>query len=117
MKRRDYSDYFQDIMDSINAVEEFMREIQYEDFKKDKKTIFAVIRGIEVIGEASKNIPKTIRSRYPEIPWNDMTDMRNKLIHEYFGVDIDVLWKTVQQDLPELKVLILKVVDELKDMK
>lgn len=117
MKRRDYSDYFQDIMDSINAVEEFMREIQYEDFKKDKKTIFAVIRGIEVIGEASKNIPKTIRSRYPQIPWNDMTDMRNKLIHEYFGVDIDVLWKTVQQDLPELKVLVLKVVDELKDTK
>ena len=68
MKRRDYSDYLQDIMDSISAVEEFMREIQYEDFKKDKKTIFAVIRGIEIIGEASKNIPKTIRSRYPEIP-------------------------------------------------
>lgn len=58
MKKRDYSDYLQDIMDSINAVDEFMRGIQYEDFKKDRKTIFAVIRGIEVIGEASKNIPR-----------------------------------------------------------
>lgn len=87
------------------------------DFKKERKTLFAVIRGIGVIGEATKNIPRTIRSRYPEIPWNDMAGMRDKLIHEYFGVDIDVLWKTVQQDLPKLKVLILKVVDELKGEK
>lgn len=117
MKKRDYIDYLQDIMDSINAVEEFVKGMEYVDFKKERKTLFAVIRGIEVIGEATKNIPRTIRSRYPEIPWNDMAGMRDKLIHEYFGVDIDVLWKTVQQDLPKLKVLILKVVDELKGEK
>lgn len=117
MKKRDYSDYLQDIMDSVNAVEEFIKGIEYEDFKKDRKTIFAIIRGIEVIGEASKNIPKTIRSKYPEIPWKDMTGMRDKLIHEYFGVDIDTLWKTIQQDLPQLKILVLKVMEELKGEK
>jgi len=117
MKKRDYSDYLQDIMDSINAVEEFVKGMKYEDFKKDRKTIFAIIRGIEVIGEASKNIPRTIRSKYPEIPWEDMAGMRDKLIHEYFGVDIDILWKTIQQDLPQLKILVLKVVEELKGEK
>lgn len=117
MKKRDYSDYLQDIMDSINAVEEFVKGMDYEDFKKDRKTIFAIIRGIEVIGEASKNIPRTIRSKYPEIPWEDMAGMRDKLIHEYFGVDIDILWKTIQQDLPQLKIFVLKVIEELKGEK
>lgn len=115
MKKRDYMDYFHDILDSIIAVEEFVEGMSFEDFKKDRKSVFAVIRGIEVIGEATKNIPRAIRNKYPEIPWKDMAGMRDKLIHEYFGVDLDVLWKTVHQDASQLKVLISKVIEELKD--
>lgn len=115
MKKRDYVDYFHDILDSIIAVKEFVEGMSFEDFKKDRKSVFAVIRGIEVIGEATKNIPRAIRNKYPEIPWKDMAGMRDKLIHEYFGVDLDVLWKTVHQNVPQLRVLISKAIEELKD--
>jgi len=70
----------------------------FEDFAKDKKTINAVIRSIEVIGEATKNIPKTIRDKYLSIPWKKMAGMRDKMIREYFGVDIKILWKTIKKD-------------------
>jgi len=92
---REYGDYIQDIMDSIDAIEEFVKDIEYDDFEDDKKTVFAVTRAIEIIGEATKKIPVSLRNKYPQIPWKDMAGMRDKLIHEYFGVDVDVLWKTV----------------------
>jgi len=115
MRKRVYWDYVKDISDSIKDAEEFVKDYTFEDFKNDKKTIYAVIRAIEVIGEAAKKIPGSIRSKYPDIPWKDMAGMRDKLIHEYFGVDVEVLWKTVQQDLPTLKVLISDVMKELED--
>ncbi len=115
MRKRVYWDYVKDISDSIEHAEEFVEGYGLEDFKKDRKTLYAVIRAIEIIGEASKKIPKSVRAKYPDIPWKDMAGMRDKLIHEYFGVDVEVLWKTVQQDLPTLKVLISRALDELGD--
>ena len=106
MKKREYGDYLEDISDSINAIEEFVKGMEFEDFTKDRKTIFAVVRCIEIIGEATKNIPKSIKSRYPEIPWKDMAGMRDKVIHEYFGVDWKVVWKTIKEDIPPIKPLI-----------
>jgi len=105
MKRRDYRDYLQDILDSIKDIESFIENMDSEDFTKDKKTINAVIRSIEVIGEATKNIPKSIRDKYPSVPWKKMAGMRDRMIHEYFGVDIEILWKTVKEDIPSLKPL------------
>ncbi len=91
MRKRVYSDYVQDILDSIADVEEFVGDLSFEDFKKDKRTLYAVIRGIEIIGEAAKKIPTSIRDMYTDIPWKDMAGMRDKLIHDYFGVDAKVL--------------------------
>ncbi|MFH1539237.1 MAG: DUF86 domain-containing protein [bacterium] len=91
MKEREFGDYVQDIFDSITAAEEFVEGLEFKDFKKDRKTVFAVIRAIEVIGEATKNLPESFRKKYPEIPWKDMAGMRDKLIHEYFGVDVEIL--------------------------
>jgi uncharacterized protein with HEPN domain len=114
MKNREYGDYIEDISDSIDAIEEFVKEMNFEDFKKDRKTIFAVVRCIEVIGEATKHIPKSIRNRYPGIPWKDLAGMRDKVIHEYFGVDFKVVWETATRHLPEIKPLIQKVMEDME---
>jgi len=98
---------------SIQDVEEFITGITFEDFLKDKKTIKAVIRSLEVLGEASKKIPDEVRNRYPRIPWKRMAGMRDKLIHEYFGVDLEIVWNVAKKELPPVKSSIEKLVREI----
>jgi len=100
----------EDIRDSLDLIAEYVRELDYESWQNDQKTIDAVIRNIEIIGEAASHVPENIQERYADVPWHQMKGMRNILIHEYFGVDIDVLWRTVQEDLPSLKIKIQKVI-------
>ena len=85
--KREIGDYLQDVIDAMNKGMEFVEDIEYENFIRDDKTIFAVIRAIEIIGEAIKNIPEDVRDEYPEIPWREMAGMRDKLIHGYVGVN------------------------------
>lgn len=85
------------------------RDLDYESWKKDQKTIDAVIRNMGIIGEAASHVPENIQERYSDVPWHQMKGMRNILAHEYFGVDLDVLWRTVQEDLPLLKIKIQQV--------
>ncbi len=113
MRKRDYRDYLQDIIDSINDIESFTKNMTYEDFTKDRKTINAIIRSIEVIGEAAKKIPKSIRDKHPDVPWKKMAGMRDKMIHEYFGMDVGILWKVVKENIPPLKPLIEDVLKSL----
>ena len=110
MKKREYKDYIQDILDSINDIKTFVREINFEQFKNDKKTINAVVRSIEIIGEAAKKIPEALKNKYPDIPWKKMTGMRDKLIHEYFGIDIEILWKTAKENISGLEKQIKRLI-------
>ncbi|MEW5761429.1 MAG: DUF86 domain-containing protein [Candidatus Thermoplasmatota archaeon] len=113
MKKRDYRDYINDIINSINDTVSFTENMTFSDFVKDRKTINAVIRSIEVIGEATKNIPIYIKDKYPSVPWKKMAGMRDKMIHEYFGIDIEILWKTAKEVIPQLKPLAQKVLRDL----
>ncbi|WP_017315732.1 HepT-like ribonuclease domain-containing protein [Mastigocladopsis repens] len=80
-------------------------------FSQNLEKVFAVSKAIEIIGEAVKRIPDSVRSKYPDIPWKDIARMRDKLIHNYFNTDVEIIWKAVQVDLPQLKMMISIVVD------
>jgi uncharacterized protein with HEPN domain len=100
---RDYINFLEDISDGIAKVEQFIHGVTFEQFAKDDKTFFAVIRALEIIGEATKSIPSEVKEIHADIPWRELAGMRDKLIHQYFGVDVRVVWKTAKEDLPKLK--------------
>lgn len=110
--KREFTDYLQDILDAIEKVEGFTQGMDYEQFAADDKTVFAVIRALEIIGEASKKIPKSVKDKYPSVPWREIAGIRDKLIHGYFGVNIAVIWKTVEQDIPDLRPSIVKIIKD-----
>jgi len=110
---RALSDYLQDIVDAAFQAESFVRGMDFNTFRADTRTLWATIRAIEIIGEAAKNIPDSVRVRYPAIPWRAMAGMRDKLIHAYASVDSEVVWKTVREDVPALRAAIATVVEDL----
>jgi uncharacterized protein with HEPN domain len=103
---RDFQVYVEDIIDAINSIDQYTKAMTYEQFVNDRKTVDAVIRNFEVIGEATKHVPAAVRQKYPKVPWRDMAGMRDKLIHGYFGVQLDVVWKTIKERLPEVQPLV-----------
>ena len=112
---RDYSLYLEDILGAIKAIEGFVKGMEYEDFEADDKTSSAVINKLEIIGEAAKKIPGSIKSQYANVPWRDIEGMRNKLIHEYFGVVLSVVWETIKEDLPALRDAINIIAKETQE--
>ncbi len=115
MPKRDYILYLDDIIEATRKIEKYTKELTFNEFAEDSKVVDAVIRNFEIIGEASKNISTEIKKKYSNIPWKIMSGMRDKLIHEYFGVNKKVLWKTIKEDLPGVKPLITKVRKETKE--
>ena len=115
--KREFSDYINDMYDAINKIQIFSKNMNFEEFISDDKTIYAVIRCFEIIGEATKKIPKIVKEKYTTVPWQEISGIRDKLIHEYFGVNLEVVWKTILEDLPELKINIEKIVDEMNQIK
>lgn len=95
--RRAYILFIKDILECIEKIEEFTMDMDFEEFMKDDKTKSAVVRKLEIIGEATKNIPKNIRQRNKELPWTDMAKMRDKIAHFYFGIDYEIVWKVIKE--------------------
>jgi uncharacterized protein with HEPN domain len=108
-KGREVGDYLDDIRNAIAEVKEFTSGMNYEDFAADKKTVNAVIRSLEVLGEATTHIPASFRKKHPDIPWTKMAGMRDVLIHDYMGVDLRTVWNVISARLPELVSLFEKV--------
>lgn len=98
--------FIEHILLCIDKIQQYTKNLTPQDFNNDELIQDAVIRNIEIIGEATKKISKHLKSQYHEIPWKEMSGMRDKLIHDYFGVDVDVVWQTVKEDIPYLKSLI-----------
>lgn len=106
--------YLKDILEYMGRAERYIGSLNLEGFLKDNKACDAVIRCIEVIGEATKNIPDRIREKYPSIPWRDIAGMRDKIIHGYFTVDFETVWLVVKEEIPQLKPMITRVANDLK---
>ncbi len=112
--KRDPLLYLDDVLEAIQRIEEYSRHPDYSSFKNDKQAVDAIIRNFEVMGEAAKKMPVALRNKHPDIPWIEMAGMRDKLIHEYFGVNTQILWKTVKDDLPKLKSQVVTLSQELQ---
>jgi uncharacterized protein with HEPN domain len=113
--KREVGDYIQDVIEAMAKCEGFIEGLTFEEFIRDDKTVFAVIRAIEVIGEAVKNIPDDIKSKYVEIPWKNIAGMRDKLIHGYFGTDLVRVWNTAKEEMPPLKPFFEKMIKDLEE--
>ncbi|HSX37732.1 MAG TPA: DUF86 domain-containing protein [Chlamydiales bacterium] len=117
MSSREWTFRVQDILEAIEKVSRYVENMTLTQFKENELVMDAVIRNFEIIGEASKNIPLSIRRSYPEVPWNEMSGMRNVLIHEYFGVDVGTVWHTTKKNLPKLQKQLRAILKEVKASK
>jgi uncharacterized protein with HEPN domain len=102
-ERRSAEEYLTDMRDAIRAAREFSRGVTFEEFRNNREKQFAIIHALEIVGEAAKQVPASVRADYPDIPWRDIAGMRDRLIHGYFSVNLERLWNTILDDLPHLE--------------
>lgn len=111
---RNHKLFIQDILNAMEAIEKFVKGMDFKEFLKDDKTISAVIRKFEIVGEATKNITDFIKDKYPEIPWKDMAGMSDRLIHGYFGIDFKIVWDTITKEIPGVKSKLQQVLVKME---
>ena len=108
---RDYKVYMEDILKAAEKVIKYTAGLSPEDFVRDEKTLDAVVRNLEIIGEAVKNVPEDIRKQFPHIEWKKIAGLRDILIHEYFGIDVEIVWDVITNKLPSLKREVRKILE------
>jgi len=112
--QRDHRVYLNDLLAAISKIERYVCDLPFEEFTQDEMRIDAVVRNLEVIGEAAKHVPEWFRRKYPSVEWRKISGLRDILIHEYFGVDLDILWDIVKNEIPDLKRDTRKILESEK---
>ena len=110
-------DALNDILSAAEKAIEFINGMSPSDLESDEKTEYAVIKALEIVGEAARRVPDSFRDSHPQIPWREMSGMRDKLVHDYFGVNLEVVWKTIHEDLPPLVATLQALIDEIQRSK
>lgn len=111
MPSRDWQNRITDVLAAIAEIQEFTNELTFEEFQDDRKTIRAVLYNLAIIGEAVRSIPPELEASHPEIPWNDVRGMRSIVIHEYFQVNLSIIWQTIQADLVSLEFSLRQLIN------
>ena len=109
--------YLRHTLDAISNVEKFIEGVNKENFLGNVEKQYAVLRGLEIVEEATKNLSEELKKKHPNIPWKEIAGMRDKLIHQYFGVNLDLVWETIKTKLPELKNQISRILKEIEETK
>ena len=107
--------FFTDIIESIEKIEAYIKDLDYEDFTGNNMAVDAVLRNLEIIGEAARNIPDDIKERYSDVPWKRIIGLRNIVAHVYFGIDTENIWVIITKNLPDTKPMITKILTELHE--
>ena len=115
MSPRSWRIRLQDMLKAIDEVGAIVRHQSFEDFKKDRAAVLAAMTCVHILGEASNHIPTEVKQKYPEIPWNQIKGMRNRIAHEYFEIDEKVVWATCKNDFPRLRTLLTGVLDSVEN--
>ncbi len=110
---RNYRLYVEDILECIGKIAAYINGMSFEKFSRDEKTIDAVVRNFEIIGEAAGQLPKDIKGKYAEITWREMIEFRNIIIHEYFGISLKIMWDIIKNELPPLELKIKTILKSL----
>jgi len=112
MSRRNWRLFIEDILESIELVEGYVAGMEFGDFGADRKTVDAVVRNLEIIGEASKHVPDGVRGDFQDVDWKAMVGLRNRIAHEYFGVSLEIVWNIVERELPALKERMREILEK-----
>lgn len=115
MSKRSDREFLSDILEAIRRVQAYTAGMTFETFLWDTKTQDAVVRNLEIIGEATKRLSDEVRKRYPTVPWKNMAGVRDRLIHHYFGISLDVVWEIVSVELGEVAIQVERALQELKE--
>lgn len=113
--RRTYTDYLQDMIENCDYAAEFTQGMTLEQFQTNRAKSYAVIYAIEIIGEAARHIPRSLRDKFPAIAWSKATAMRDVIAHGYFGIDLEIVWKTIHEDLPKLRAELASMLSALEE--
>jgi hypothetical protein len=114
--KRDYVLFLEDIVTAVSKVEKYVKGMSQAEFVKDEKTLDAVVRNFEIIGEAVKSVPESVKKKYPEVEWKEASGFRDVLIHDYFGISIEAVWDTIRNDIPNFKKHISNVYKKVKEL-